>query len=55
MIISLLQSYNKQTIIPYRYPSKKLSISCDLHLQDLSLFVIHKTQITRYQRYSYDS
>ena len=23
MIISLLQSYNKQTIIPYRYPSKK--------------------------------
>lgn len=23
MIISLLQSYDKQTIIPYRYPSKK--------------------------------
>lgn len=22
MIISLLQSYDKQTIIPYRYPSK---------------------------------
>lgn len=23
MIFSLLQSYDKQTIIPYRYPSKK--------------------------------
>lgn len=40
---------------PLSLTVKKLSISCDLHLQDLSLFVIHKTQITRYQRYSYDS